>query len=145
MEFRYDDMLAFMERYFRDYSAYGQDPKTQHRMSEYFAPELEFIPYDGNPPFHGREEFLKVNTHPPIQETLTQGELAIDERKGIVAAMVKTELKHKASGEIRLSAWFNAFYYLKPDEDGSFRIKKIVFFFERTPETERALEIMRSQ
>jgi hypothetical protein len=145
VEFTYDDIVAFMERYFKDYSLYGQDPKTQHLMEEYWAPDLEFIPYlKGQEPILGREQFYKVNTHPPIQETLTRGQMVVDERRKVVAALVKTELKHKASGEVRLDAWFNCIYELKVDENNTLKIAKMLFFFECMPETANVQEIMYS-
>jgi hypothetical protein len=145
MEFNYDNMVAFMESYFKEFSIYGQDPKTQYRLNEYFAPELEFVPYlKDHPRIQSREHFYKAMVHPAIQETLTLGELVVDDRRGVVDALVKTELKHKETGEIKVLAWFNAIYQLKFDENKTIKIKKILFFFECKPETANVLEIIKS-
>jgi hypothetical protein len=146
VEFSYDDIVAFMERYITDYSAYGQDPETQHLMNEYWADDIEFIPYlKGHERILGREQFKKTNTHPPILETLTVEQLVVDDRRGMVDALVKTELRHKATGEVRLSARFNAIYQLKFDENKALKIEKILFFFECKPETANVTEILYSE
>ena len=136
MGFTYEDIVKFMDEYFRDFSLYGQDPKTQQRMNEYFAPDLEFIPYlQGDPKITDREQFYQLNIHPPIQETLKTWHLVVDDRQKIVTAMVNTELKHKKTGEVKVDAWFNCVYHLKLDENNTIKIAKMHFFFEIKPET----------
>jgi len=137
--------LPLWEAILKSFPYNGQDPKTQYRLNEYFAPELEFIPYiKDHPRISGREQFYKAMVHPEIQETLILRQLIVDDRRGVVDALVKTELKHKETGEVKVSAWFNAIYQLKLDENKTIKIKKILFFFECKPETANVLEIMKS-
>ena len=41
----YDEIVQWMKDYFATYNVYAQDAATVHRMDEYFAPDLSFMPY----------------------------------------------------------------------------------------------------
>ena len=136
MDFSYDDIVAFMDGYFRDFSLYGQDTKTQYKMNDYFTPDLIFEPYlYGDTRLTKREQFYELAIHPPIHETLKAWHLVIDESKKIVAAMVNTELKDEQTGEVKLDAWFSCYYHLKLDEKNTIKIFKMQFFIECRPDT----------
>lgn len=132
----YEAIVEFMERYFKDFTAYGQDPENQHKMDKYFTPDLEFNAYsEGLEGASNRKEFYELSTHPEIQETLFPGLLIVDDRKKIASALVKTQLKHKQTGEVKVFAWFSCIYELEVDKSDDIRIKRMSFFFEYKKET----------
>lgn len=45
MAFTYEDITKWMKEYWNAYNKYAQNPETVLRMCDYFAPDLEFVPY----------------------------------------------------------------------------------------------------
>jgi hypothetical protein len=139
MEFTYDSILKWMKDYFKVYSTYGQDPKTTHRMNDYFAPDLRFVPYIaalGGPGggFNSRDEFLRTaESHPSWHETLTPEDITVDERRKVAVVLFKMQVIDSKTGEAVVTKSAIAHYQLVLDENNTIKISKIQFFWEVLP------------
>jgi hypothetical protein len=135
MELTYDNIMKFMKEYFPAYTAYAQDPKTTHRMHDYFAPDLEFIPYvAGLEHTTDREEFLRImSSHPSSYEMLTAEDIIIDERQKVVVVLMKTEVVDRNTGKVVVTKSYLPRYQLALDENDTIKIKKLQFFWEVLP------------
>jgi len=135
MEFTYDTVMAFMERYFKDYSELAQDPATSHRMNDYFTPDYDFTPYiAGNARITGRDAFLGLMaSHPSSRESLTPRDIMIDMRRRVVVVLLEAELADSATGEVLVRKCYHVFYQLVDGDSGDVRIKKVLFFEEILP------------
>ena len=124
-----NSITEFMERYFSVYSTFAQDPKENHRMAEFYSPDMVFSVYLGDIEECGPEEFLlRVSSHPRIQETLTPGHMVIDEAQGIVAVLVHSTFVVKATGELIREMWFSAHYRLNLDEKKTLKMDHLWLF-----------------
>ena len=66
MPLTYDEMTAWIERYFAAFNLYGQDPDEIHRMDEYFAKDFVFNPFIAHVgKVAGRDNWYKVLTSHP--------------------------------------------------------------------------------
>ena len=136
MELTYDNIVKWMKDYFKTYSTYGQDPKTAHRMHDYFAPDLEFIPYIASlrGPVTSRDDFLHNTTsHPSSYEKLTPEDIAVDERRRVVVALLRREIIDTKTEEVLVKKSSIAHYQLVLDENNTIKIKKIRFFWQDLP------------
>jgi len=136
MELVYDDIVKWMKDYFNVYSNYGQDPKTAHRMNDYFLPDLEFMPYIASlrGPVTSRDDFLRNTTsHPSSYEKLTPEDIAVDERRKVVVALLRLEIIDRKTGEVLVKKSSIAHYQLVLDENKTIKIKKIHFFWQDLP------------
>lgn len=135
MELTYDNIMKFMQDYFPAYNAYAQDPKTTHRMHDYFAPDFEFIPYvAGLEHTTDRDEFLSImSSHPSSYETITLEDIVIDERRRVVVVLAKTEVVDRKTGKVVVEKRYLPSYQLRLDENNTIKIKKIQFFWEVMP------------
>ena len=135
MELTYDNIMKFMNEYFPAYTAYAQDPKTTHRMYDYFAPDLVFEPYvAGLEHTTDRDEFLSIMaSHPSSYETLIPEEIIIDERRGVVVVLLKTEVVDRKTGKVVVTKNYLPRYQLVLDENDTIKIKKLQFFWEVLP------------
>ena len=94
MEFTYDGIVKWMEDYFKAYNAYAQNPETVNKMSEYFTPDVHFIPYVaefGGPEraVTSRDDFFRMFTgHPAVYEKFEPEDIMVDEKKKIVVALL---------------------------------------------------------
>jgi hypothetical protein len=131
----YDEILKYMQDYFRDFEAYGQNPETIHKMDEYFAPDFEFQPYIADvQPVKGRDVWYKVLvSHPSGFEKLTPEDLVIDERRQVVVARIKAEIIDSKTKEVLVTKRYFASYPLEADENDKVKIKKLEFFWEMLP------------
>jgi hypothetical protein len=140
MELNYDNMLKFMEEYLPVFSDFGQDPATVHRMNDYYAPDMEFVGYVGFPEplsFAGRDDFLAFDVaHPSSYERLTPLELSVDEKRKVVVAVLKFEFIDRKTGDVLVEERGVTQYHLGLDENGTIKIKKLLFFPQRlAPDT----------
>lgn len=135
-EMTYDVILKWMQDYFRDFNAYGQNPETIHRMDAYFAPDFEFLPYIAFiEPAHGRENWYEVLlSHPSGIEVLTPEDIIIDDRRKVVVVKIKTDVKDSETKEVLVTKRYFARYPLILDENGEIKIKNLEFFWEILPE-----------
>jgi hypothetical protein len=135
MELTYDNIIKFMKEYFPAYNANAQDPKTTHKMYDYFAPDLEFIPYvAGLEHTTSRDEFLGImSSHPGSYETITADDIFIDERKKVVVVLAHTEVVDRKTGKVVVRKSYLPRYQLALDENNTIKIKKLQFFWEVLP------------
>jgi hypothetical protein len=136
MELTYDSIVKWMQDYFKAYSTYGQDPKTVHRMNDYFTPDLEFIPYIAalRGPITSRDDFLHVTTsHPSWYETLTPEDITVDEKRKVAVILFKLEVIDRKTGEVVVKKRALSHYQLVLDEKNTIKIKRIRFFWEVLP------------
>ena len=140
MELTYDNILAWMKRYFDTYSEYGQKAESADRMKEFFAPNLRFIPYIagiGGPEgsFHSADEFINTaKSHPAWYERLIPDDITIDERRNTVVVLFRMEVVDVNKNEIAIKKSALAHYQLILDENEDIKINKILFFWEVMPE-----------
>jgi hypothetical protein len=128
MELNYENMMDFMERYFKAYSTVAQDPKTTHRMRDFYAPEFKLIQYFPRYAVSDLELFLDMSSsHPEIQETLQPEYIMIDDRQKKAAVYLKADFTVKTTGEV-VSEMTSAHYHMKLDEEGTIKIKELILF-----------------
>jgi hypothetical protein len=135
MEFTYDTIVKYMRDYFATFNAHGQDPKTIHRLDDYFAPDLEFKPFvAGVGHCSGREEFYRVLlSHPSGREQLTPEDIVVDERRKIAVVLIKAVISDSHTGEVLVTKRYFVLYPLVLDENNTIKIKKIQLFWELLP------------
>jgi hypothetical protein len=140
MNMTYDQLAAWIDRYFAEFNTYGQDPNEIHRMDEYFSQDFVFNPYIAYVgKVAGRDNWYKVLTsHPSGIEVLTPEHVVIDERRQEFVAQIKTDLIDRDTKEVLLTKRYLARYPLI-EEDGKCKIERLDFFWEILPEG--ALEI----
>ena len=138
MELTYDSIVRWMKEYFDTYNQYAQNPDTVNRMCDYFAPDLEFIPYvatlgDGNK-VTSRDDFLKILAgHPSSYETFVPEDIVVDEKRGVVVVLLRVQVFDSQTGEVLLRKSYLPHYQLVLDENNTIKIKKIQFFWEVMP------------
>ena len=136
MESNYNEIKQFMQNYFKDFSAYAQDPRTTHRMDEFFAPDIEFIPYTAEAlaPVSGRDNFLNIMTsHPSIKEWIEPEDIVIDEKRKIAVTLLKARLLDAKTEEILGEKHYFPLYELIEDQNNMLKIKRILFWEEVLP------------
>ena len=135
MELTYETITKYMKDYFETFNKYGRDPKTIHRLDDYYAPDLEFTPYvAGIGHTAGRDEFLQILlSHPSSCEKLTPEEIVVDERRKIAVVLIKAEISDSKTGEVLVSKRYFILYPLVLDENNTIKIKKIQLFWEVLP------------
>lgn len=135
MEITYDTILKYMRDYFKIFNKYGQDPKTIHRLDDYYAPDLEFFPYvAGIGHSTGREEFYRILlSHPSSYEKLTPEEIVVDEKRMMAVVLIKAEISDSRTGEALIKKRYFVLYPLLLDKDNTIKIKKVQLFWEVLP------------
>lgn len=135
MEFTYDTIVKYMKDYFETFNTCGQDPKTIHRLDDYYAPDLKFTPYvAGIGHSTGRDEFYRILlSHPSGYEMLTPEEIVVDERRRIAVVLIKAEISDSQTGEGLVTKRYFVLYPLVLDENNTIKIEKIQLFWEVLP------------
>jgi hypothetical protein len=135
MELTYDTIVKYMKDYFETFNKYGQNPKTIHRLDDYYAPDVEFNPYvAGIGHSTGRDEFYRILlSHPSGYEKLTPEEIVVDERRRIAVVLIKAEISDSKTGEMLVTKRYFVLYPLVLDENESIKMKKIQLFWEVLP------------
>ena len=135
MEITYDNMVKYMKDYFETFNKYGQDPKTIHRLDDFYAPDVEFNPYvAGIGHSTGRDDFYQILlSHPSGYEKLTPEEIVIDEKRRIAVVLIKAEISDSKTGEVLVTKRYFVLYPLVLDENNTIKIKKIQLFWEVLP------------
>lgn len=135
MEFTYDEILEWMERYFEAYNKYSQDPETTQRMAEYFAEDMEFSCAIAQvKDFKGRDEFLRiVSSHPSHRETLTPEDVIIDVKKKTVVVLAQTDICDTKTGELLVREKYLVRYQLTIDDAKKLKIRTALLFKEILP------------
>ena len=152
MEFTYDNIVNWMKDYFKAYNAYAQDHETVNKMSEYFTPDVHFIPYVtdfGGPEraVTNRDDFFRMFTgHPAVNEQFEPEDIWVDERRKVAVALLKVELFDTKTGEVLVRKSYLPRYQLVLDENGTIKIKSILFFWETMPpEVDKAYGVDRTE
>ena len=139
MELTYESIREWMKEYFDTYNKYAQNPDTVHEMDKFFAPDMEFHPYvaairDPEEKVECREDFYKILTgHPTCYETFEAEDTVIDDRRGVVVALLRVQVFDLKSNEVLLKKSYLPWYRLILDEDKNIKIKEIRFFWEVMP------------
>jgi len=133
MKLTYDNIREFLKGYFEIFNKYGQNPKTNYRMNDYFHPDLEFVEYsEGVPPILGRERLLaEVSEHTSSHEKLIPEEIVVDERRGVAVVLIKTEITDAITGELLVAKSYLVHYQLVLDQSNTIKIKRILLFEEQ--------------
>ncbi len=139
----YDEIVKWMNDYFDEYNASAQSAETVHRMDEYFAPDLTFIPYMyvfGGPDqaIKSREDFYSMLTgHPEDYEKFFVHDIFVDDERMVAVAFVRATIFETATDRVKVQKDYLPLYELKMDEDGELKIALIRFFWQAvSPEVE---------
>jgi hypothetical protein len=145
MEPTYEDMIKFMTDYFNAYNNYAQNPATVNKMSDYFTPEVLFIPYMsvfGGPKnaVTSRDRFFQMFTgHPANYEQFTVEDVVVDEKRMVATALLDVTLYESKTNKELVRKHYLVRYELVLDDRNTLKIKKILFFWEATsPEDDAA-------
>jgi hypothetical protein len=139
MELDYDTIQKWMKDYFQTYNLYAQNPDTIHKMDRFFAPNMEFFPYvaslkEPGEPVNSREDFYKILAgHPSSYEMFEPEDIVIDERRGLVVALLQVQVFDSKTNEVLLRKSYLPLYKLILDENRDIKIKTIQFFWEVMP------------
>ena len=107
MELNYENMKAFMERYFKDYSSHVNSIESIEKLDELYTSDFVsnvYMHVEGKEyPFvrKGREEFKKslIVGHVTIKEKLYANNIIIDEKKKIAGVLLTSEKVIRSTGE----------------------------------------------
>jgi hypothetical protein len=137
MKLTYENMKAFMEDYFRAYSAYSNSAQTIDRLDEFFAAGFTSVAHvhiEGKRyPFTriGRDEFKRslVLGHTPTAERLVPNKIIIDEKLRTAGVLLTIENTIRETGEKHT---FDAltFYELTTQEENKVKIERLEIFFD---------------
>ena len=134
MELTYDNIAKWFDAYYDAFNKNAGPLKTVPNMERYFAPDLEFWPYnmpDTKQP-SSREELLMTMVHPGLHEELTPLEYVIDLKRMVVVVRFQLQFNDEPSGRVWPARQASCHYHLTLDENEELRIKKIVYFTECT-------------
>jgi hypothetical protein len=128
-----------MNEYFVAYNAYAQNPETVDRMSDYFTPDVKFVPYVsafGGPQnaVTNRDDFFRMFTgHPTVYEQFEVENVAVDERQMVAVAFLKVALFDSKTNEVLVRKRYLPRYQLVLDDKNRLKISTIMFFWEASP------------
>ena len=141
----YEEMIKFMEDYFNAYNNYAQNKATVNKMSDYFTPDVQFIPYMrvfGGPDnaVTSREAFFQMFTgHPANYEKFKVEDVVVDERRMVATALLDVTLYESKTNKVMVRKHYLVRYKLVLDDRNTLKIRKILFFWEATsPEDDAA-------
>ena len=102
MEITYDNIAAWFDEYYQAFNKYTGPPESPARMERYFAPELEFWPYNmaGTTRPSSREDLLRTMIRPGLHEELTPLEYVIDLTRMVVAVRFRLQFTDENSGRV---------------------------------------------
>lgn len=135
----YAEIVQWMKEYFATYNQYAQDAATVHRLDDYFAPDLRFMPYMylfGGPEagHHSREDFYRMLTgHPDDYEQFEVLDVFVDEQRLVAVAFLVARIYDSRSHELLVQKHYLPLYELQLDDNGRLQIKTIRFFWEASP------------
>lgn len=135
----YAEIVQWMKDYFAAYNLYAQDAATVHRMDEYFAPDLRFMPYMyifGGPEagHHTSEDFYRMLTsHPDDYERFEVLDIFVDVERLVAVAFLIARIYSSKDDELLVQKHYLPLYELALDDQGRLKIKTIRFFWEASP------------
>ncbi len=135
----HDEIVQWMKDYFTTYNLYAQDAATVHRMDEYFAPDLRFMPYMhvfGGPEaaITSAEAFYRMLTsHPDDYERFEVLDIFVDEKRLVAVAFLIARIFSTKTNGLLVQKHYLPLYELILDNEGKLKIKTIRFFWESSP------------
>jgi hypothetical protein len=136
----YEEMMEFMKEYFEAYNNYAQNKATVNRMSDYFTPDVHFVPYIsafGGPenPVTSREAFYQMFTgHPSVYEKFEEiQDTVVDERRMVATVLLHIALYETKTDKLLLKKHYMPRYQLVLDDNNTLKISQILFFWESVP------------
>ncbi len=140
MELTYNNVVKWFDGYFEAFNKNAGPLKTVPNMEKYFASDLQFWPYNmaNTKQPSSREELLMSMVHPGLHEELTPREYVIDLKRMVVVVQFQLQFTDEPSGRVWPARQASAHYHLALDENKDLKIKKIVYFTERSSPDEAA-------
>lgn len=140
MEFSYENAVKWMDDYFAAFNRYAGPLESIPNLLNFFTPDMEFwsyvFPAGSVPRPSSREQLLMTMVHPGLHEHISPVEYIVDLKQMAVAVQIKLQFTDEPSGKTWPAKQGSAHYYLVPDNETGFKIKKIQFFTEASaPET----------
>jgi hypothetical protein len=140
MEFTYENAAKWFENYFSAFNKNAGPLETVPEMMKFFTPDLEFwsfnMPAGSVPRPSSRDQLLMTMVHPGLHEHLEPREYIIDLKRMMVVVQFQLSFIDEVSGTKWPPKQASAHYYLVPDDNTGFKIKKIQYFTEASvPET----------
>lgn len=136
----YEEMVKFMKEYFKAYNDYAQNKETVGKMSDYFTPDVHFIPYIssfGGPEnaVKSRDDFFHMFTgHPSVYEKFEEiKDIVVDERRMVATALLHVALYETKTDRLLLRKHYLPRYQLVLDDNKRLKISQILFFWESVP------------
>ncbi len=119
MELTYENMQNFIKDYFPAFIKYGQDPKENHRLHDYFSENFEFYPeIPGVVPVFDRDLFLtQMSSHPSCREEMEPEDIFIDLKRKAVVALLNARIVDTKTGEVLVRKKYFPVYYLELDKE----------------------------
>jgi hypothetical protein len=136
MEFTYDNAVKWFDAYFKAFNKNAGPIETVPNMLKYFAPDFEFWPYNmpasaGRP--LNREGLCMTMVHPGLHEDLNPRGYIVDTRRMAVVVQFEIKFTDERTGTSWPEKQASAHYYLAPDKELGFIIKKIEYWTEVSP------------
>jgi hypothetical protein len=133
MEVTYENIVKWFNAYYQDFNNSAGPLETVPNMEKYFAPGLEFWPYNmaGTTAPRPREELLLSMVHPGLHEELTPQEYVIDLKRMVAVVRFQLQFTDEPSGRVWPAKQASCHYHLKLDKNKELKISKIVYFTER--------------
>jgi hypothetical protein len=139
MSLRHDQIVQWMKDYFAAYNMYAQDAATVHRMDQYFAPDLKFMPYMyvfGGPDnaITSSEAFYAMLTgHPDDYEQFEVLDIFVDTERMVAVAFLIARIYSTKDDALLVEKHYLPLYELAVDDAGVLKIQTIRFFWEASP------------
>ncbi len=146
MESTYDNIVKWFDEYYDAFNENAGPLKTVPNMEKYFAPDLQFWPYNmpNTTQPSSREDLLMSMVHPGLHEELTPQEYVIDLNRMVIVVRFQLQFNDEPSGKVWPVKQANCHYHLTQDDNKELKITKIVYFTERSSpeEAESQAEMM---
>ena len=137
MEFSYDNMVKWMDNYFRDYNKYAGDPKTLPNMLKYYIPDIQLLSYTLNAQRpNNLDKILQSMLHLGLHEEFTPNYYVVDTKRKVVVVQMRNQFTEEAIKKSYPPKQLSVHYYLVQDQNKEIKINKILFFTEARPSNE---------
>ena len=138
MELTYENVVKWFDNYFKTFNKNAGPLETVPNMQKYFAPDLEFWPYNmpGAPRPSSRAQLLMTMVHPGLHEELTPRYYVVDLKNMIVVVQFQLGFKDEPSETVWPAKQASAHYHIMLDEKKDLKIKKILYWTEASPPPE---------
>ena len=137
MEWTYEKITQWFERYFEDVCRYQGSLETVPNLRRYFSEDLKLRMYTSpsSPPAvtMSRDDLLFSFIHPGLQEDIKPKQMVVDVEKRIVAVRFEIRFKDMPSKTEWPPLEASAHYELVSDENGGIKISRIHYWTEKLP------------